>query len=195
MQTLQAQPRALQTTVIPRFDFGVGWLTSVCARLFKVMIQPKAPETPSKILPGRRLGHSGFGLDKRGRGAEPSSVILQTGLCGSLRPPEGISQSAFTVDAVDQIFTSSSLVCLRFSPGQKGNTSLCPPGSQQCAMRAQTSLWLRSTSALQLELLLADSGRISSGPLSCSFRPGPIVPPRGGEMHCNYVMQTGARYS
>lgn len=87
--------------------------------------------------------------------------------------------------------------CVWFIPGTNarlGSARLAPQNPCASAMRAETSVWLRSTSALQLELLLADSDRISSSPLfdSNSFRPGPIAPSSGQRRNCKYVMQTRA---
>lgn len=59
-------------------------------------------------------------------------------------------------------------------------------------MRVKTSVWLCSTSRLQLELWLANSNRISSSPLFYFFRSGLIVPSSGGDTHCKYVMRAGA---
>lgn len=108
-------------------------------------------------------------------------------------PPKGINQSPCCLCNRRRIGSLRLPPCLLvFYPGKKGKTSVRPPRSQQCAMRAETSVWLRSTSTLKLELLLADSNRISSCPLFYLFRPGPIVPSSGGEMNCKYVMQSGA---
>lgn len=53
----------------------------------------------------------------------------------------------------------------RAQDARLGSVRLVPQNPCASAMRAETSVWLRSTSALQLELLLADSDRISSSPL------------------------------
>lgn len=53
---------------------------ATCVYFFKVIFQLKTPETPNNplVLPGTRVGHSGFGFDKRAeeRRPVPNSVIL-----------------------------------------------------------------------------------------------------------------------
>lgn len=104
------------------------------------------------------------------------SVIqaLLIGLCRSLIPPEGISQSPCCLCNRRRVrsvrLPPFELV---ISPGRNGKTSLCQPASRRCAIRAETSVWLCSTSKLQLELLLADSNGILSSPLFFC----PLAPP------------------
>ena len=90
-------------------------------------------------------------------------------------------------------------VSLSLSKTRLGCVRLLPPYTV-CAMRAEdlsvAPVVRERASALRLELLLADSNRISIQPpfffLFFLFRPGPIAPSSGWERHCKYVMQTGS---
>lgn len=75
----QAQPRALQTIVIPWFDFSAG--SCVCVCLFESDNPAEnTKQTKPLVLPGKRVGHSqDLGFDKperEERAAVPNSVIL-----------------------------------------------------------------------------------------------------------------------
>lgn len=71
---------ALQTSIIPWFDFGVaGHLCN-----FRESDYPAENTKQPPFLPGTRVGHPGFGFDKRAeeRTAVPNCVIPQEGCAG-----------------------------------------------------------------------------------------------------------------